>query len=65
MKSFEEQFYLENPTRFQVFKRDVLLLIWLLKRAVMWLGKGFMVRYAYKKEKKTGKPLVIEEVINE
>ena len=65
MKSFEEQFYLENPTRFQVFKRDALLLIWLLKRALMWLGKGFMVRCAYKKAKKTGKPLVIEEVINE
>ena len=65
MKSFEEQFYLENPTRFQVFKRDVLLLIWLLKRAMMWLGKGFMVRHAYKKAKKTGKPLVIEEMINE
>ena len=65
MKSFEEQFYLENPTRFQVFKRDVLLLIWLLKRALMCLGKGFMVRYAYKKAKKMGQPLVIEEVINE
>ena len=65
MKSFEEQFYLEDPTRFQVFKRDVLLLIWLLRRAMMWLGKGFMVRSAYKKAKKTGQPLVIEEVINE
>jgi len=31
----------------------------------MWLGKGFIVRHAYKKAKKTGKPLVIEEVINE
>tara|TARA_Y100001960_G_C14493647_1_gene738016 strand:- start:606 stop:803 length:198 start_codon:yes stop_codon:yes gene_type:complete len=65
VKSFEEQFYLENPTRFQAFKRDALLLIWLLKRAVMWLGKGFRVRNAYKKAKKTGQPLVIEEVINE
>ena len=65
MKSFEEQFYLENPTRFQVFTRDILLLIWLLKRALMWLGKGFMEGYAYEKEKKMGQALVNEEVINE
>ena len=65
MKSFEEQFYLENPPRYQIIKRDVRLFFWLLKRALMWLGKGLLIRIAYKKAKNSGKPLVIEEVIRD
>ena len=65
MRSFEEQFYLENPTRLQIIKRDLLLFLWLLKRALMWLGKGLLIRIAYKKAKNSGKPLVIEEVIKD
>ena len=65
MKSFEEQFYLENPSRYQMIKRDVRLFFWLLKRALMWLGKGLLIRIAYKKAKNSGKPLVIEEVIED
>ena len=65
MKSFEEQFYLENPSRYQIIKRDVSLFFWLLKRALMWIGKGLLIRIAYKKAKNSGKPLVIEEVIKD
>tara|TARA_B100000902_G_scaffold272121_1_gene258058 strand:- start:1247 stop:1444 length:198 start_codon:yes stop_codon:yes gene_type:complete len=65
MQSFEEQFYLENPSRYQIIKRDIRLFFWLLKRALMWLGKGLLVRIAYKKAKNLGKPLVIEEVIKD
>tara|TARA_B100001063_G_scaffold147031_1_gene137276 strand:+ start:242 stop:439 length:198 start_codon:yes stop_codon:yes gene_type:complete len=65
MKSFEEQFYLENPSRYQIIKRDIRLFFWLLKRALMWLGKGLLIRIAYKKAKNSGKPLVIEEVIRD
>ena len=65
MKSFEEQFYLENPSRYQIIKRDIRLFFWLLKRALMWLGKGLLIRNAYKKAKNSGKPLVIEEVIKD
>ena len=65
MKSFEEQFYLENPSRYEIIKRDVRLFFWLLKRALMWLGKGLLIRIAYKKAKNSGKPLVIEEVIKD
>jgi len=65
MPSFEEQFYLENPTRLQIIKRDLLLLLWLLKRALMWLGKGVLVRMAYKNAKKKGRPLIIEEIIQD
>ena len=65
MKSFEEEFYLENPSRYQIIKRDIRLFFWLLKRALMWLGKGLLIRNAYKKAKNSGKPLVIEEVIKD
>ena len=65
MKSFEEQFYLENPSRYQIIKRDIRLFFWLLKRALMWLGRGLLVRIAYKKAKNSGKPLVIEEIIKD
>ena len=65
MKSFEEQFYLENPSRYQIIKRDVRLFFWLLKRGLMWLGKGLLIRIAYKKAKNSGKPLVIEEIIKD
>ena len=40
MPSFEEQFYLENPTRWQALKRDAALLWWLAKYAVLWLIRG-------------------------
>jgi len=65
MKSFEEQFYLENPTRLKIIKRDLVLLLWLFRRALMWFGKGLIVRMAYKNAKKTGKPLIIEEIIQD
>ena len=65
MKSFEEEFYLENPSRYQIIKRDIRLFFWLLKRALMWLGRGLLIRIAYKKAKNSGKPLVIEEVIKD
>ena len=35
MPSFEEQFYIENPSRYQAFKRDLRLLLWLGRKA--WL----------------------------
>ena len=65
MKSFEEQFYIENPTKLQALKRDALLLLWLLKRAFMWATKGVLIRLAYNKAKTTSTPLVIEDVIKD
>lgn len=65
MKSFEEQFYIENPTKLQALQRDALLLLWLLKRAFMWATKGVLIRLAYNKAKTTSTPLVIEDVIKD
>ena len=61
MVSFEEQFYLENPTRLQALWRDVKLLWWLAVRALMWMSKGVLVRRAYLKAQVSGEPLLLED----
>ena len=61
MASFEEQFYLENPTRWQAFCRDLRLLAWLARRALAWLTRGVLVRRAYRRAQQSGEPLVLEE----
>jgi len=61
MASFEEQFYLENPSRLQSVWRDVRLLWWLFTRAAMWFTKGVLVRRAYRKAQSSGEPLVLED----
>ena len=61
MASFEEQFYLENPTRLQVLWRNVKLLWWLAVRAVMWTSKGVLVRRAYRNAQVSGEPLILED----
>ena len=65
MASFEEEFYLENPTRWQVLQRDMRLL-WLLARyAVLWLTRGVIVRKAYRRAQLSGEPLEIEAIIED
>ena len=65
MASFEEEFYLENPTRWQVVQRDMRLL-WLLARyALMWLTRGVIVRKAYRRARLSGEPLEIEAIIED
>lgn len=63
MASFEEQFYLENPSRSQALRRDVLLILWLIKRAWLWLGKGLLVRRAYRRAQRDGKALILEDLV--
>jgi len=65
MASFEEEFYLENPTCWQVLQRDMRLL-WLLARyAVLWLTRGVIVRKAYRRAQLSGEPLEIEAIIED
>ncbi len=61
MASFEDQFYLENPSRWQAFRRDLRLLAWLAARAMAWLTRGVRVRRAYRRAQRSGEPLVLEE----
>ena len=65
MPSFEEQFYIENPSRTQALKRDVLLLFWLLERAWLWLGKGLLVRRAYRRAQQRNEPLMLEDLFED
>jgi hypothetical protein len=63
MASFEEQFYLENPTRWQALRRDARLLLWLSVRALAWVVLGTRIRRAYREAQRSGEPLVLEDVL--
>ncbi len=65
MPSFEEQFYLENPTRWQTLKRDIALLGWLARYALFWLIRGASVRRSYRRAQREGKPLVLDDVFED
>lgn len=65
MATFEEQFYIENPSRLQALWRDIRLLFWLAVRAWAWLGKGLLVRIAYRRAKRDKDPLIIEDVFKD
>ena len=65
MPSFEEQFYLENPTRWQRLKRDIALLGWLARYALFWLFHGFSVRRAYRQAREKGEHVVLEEMVED
>ena len=65
MASFEERFYLENPTRLQALRRDARLLLMLAGYALLWLTRGVRVRRAYRRACQGGEPLVLEDVIRD
>jgi len=65
MASFEQEFYLENPGRWQVLRRDVRLLLRLASYALLWLTLGVLVRRAYRRAQRSGEPLELEAVIRD
>jgi hypothetical protein len=65
MASFEQEFYLENPSRWQVLRRDARLLLRLAKYALLWLTLGVLVRRAYRRAQRSGEPLELESVIRD
>jgi len=65
MPSFEQQFYLEDPSRRQAFKRDLRLLLLLTRYALLWLTRGVVVRRAYRRAKLSGKPLELDSLIED
>ena len=65
MASFEEEFYLENPSRWQAICRDLRLLKLLLRYALMWLTRGVRVRRAYRRAQLNGESLEIESLIED
>lgn len=65
MPSFEQRFYLEDPTRLQALQRDARLLLMLAGYALMWLTRGVRVRRAYRRACRGGEPLVLEDHIDD
>ncbi len=65
MASFEQEFYLENPGRWQVLRRDARLLLRLASYALLWLTLGVLVRRAYRRAQRSGEPLELESVIRD
>jgi hypothetical protein len=65
MPSFEEQFYLENPSRWQVLRRDLRLLALLARFAVLWLTRGVLVRRAYRRARQSGEPLELDSLLKD
>jgi len=65
MASFEQEFYLENPGRWQVLRRDMRLLLRLASYALLWLTLGVLVRRAYRRAQRSGEPLELESVIRD
>lgn len=65
MSSFEEQFYLEDPSRWQVFKRDARLLLMLARYALLWLTRGVVVRRAYRRAQHDGEPLQLDSLLKD
>lgn len=65
MASFEQEFYLEDPGRWQVWRRDMRLLLRLGSYALLWLTLGVLVRRAYRRAQRSGEPLELETVIRD
>ena len=65
MPSFEEQFYLENPGRWQAFRRDLRLLYMLAGYALLWLMRGARVRKAYECAQRDGTSLDLDTLIDD
>ncbi|MBK6512328.1 MAG: hypothetical protein IPG06_24710 [Haliea sp.] len=65
MPSFEQEFILENPSRWQALRRDARLLLRLSRYALLWLTRGVLVRRAYQRAQRSGKPLELEAVIRD
>jgi hypothetical protein len=65
MPSYEQEFVLENPSRWQALRRDVRLLRRLGSYALLWLTRGVLVRRAYRNAQRSGKPLALEAVIRD
>jgi len=65
MASFEREFYLENPGRWQAFRRDLRLLGRLARYALLWLTRGVRVRRAYRRAQNGDDPIVLESLIED
>ncbi|MEM8496630.1 MAG: hypothetical protein AAF542_01325 [Pseudomonadota bacterium] len=61
MSSFEDRYYLENPTVMARAKRNARLLFSLLFAAFAWLIKGYLLRRELRKASSEGRALQLED----
>ncbi len=64
-KSFEDRYYLTNPTTWQRCKRNIDLLISSLMFLVLWMTKGRQVRRALKKAEENNSKIMLDEIFGE
>ena len=63
MSSFEDRYYLTNPSLYQKFKRDLAFFLESCRYLILWLSKGYILRKALKKAEKEKGQLVLEEYL--
>lgn len=63
MSSFEERYYLSNPSFYQKLKRDLIFFLESCRFLFLWLSKGYILRKALKKAEKEKGQLVLEEYL--
>lgn len=65
MPSFEERFYLENPTLGQRLKRNLKLLVWLAAGLWSWFFPGWRLRSRYREAERKTQPLTLERELKD
>lgn len=59
--SFEDRFYLENPSLSARLRRNARLLLMLSAAAAAWLFKGYLLRRALKRAAQSKDPVILED----
>ena len=62
MGSFEEKYYLTNPTFWQGLKRDAGLFLNSLGFFIAWLTKGRRLRRIYRQAQKENTEIILEDI---
>jgi hypothetical protein len=64
-QSFEDRYYLANPTAWQRCKRNIDLFISSLMFLVLWMTKDRQVRRALKKAQEENSKIMLDEIFGE
>lgn len=65
MSSFEEKFYLQNPSLIQRLRRDLRLCCDSLRFFFLWLTKGRRIRRAYRRAQGSNTQLIMEDLFKD
>ena len=65
MSSFENKYYLRDPTSYQCIKRDLSLLIDSAKFFLVWLFKGYLIRRKYRQAQEQDTYLFLDDLLED